>query len=270
MTSVRTLFRSRFSSGLRRALRELRKELDRQRRHRAGVKLARRLARRRPLRLNLGSGFRAREGWINVDWTDRAALQLDLREPLPFPDDSVEAIYTEHFFEHLHYTQLADSTAWELETPTSRSEALSFLRECRRVLVPGGVFEIVVPDAEGIVLEYAARREQPFPRYPWWEPGWCDTPLHCVNYVFRQGREHKYAYDEETLTRVLEGAGFVHVRRRPFNPASDAPNHAIGSLCMACSKGVPTAETGDSEEISRPADTLCPSAEPVASSPSGR
>jgi hypothetical protein len=39
--------------------------------------------------------------------------------------------------------------------------------------------------------------------------------------VFRQGREHKYAYDEETLRAVLRAAGF-----------EDVENHEIGSLCM--------------------------------------
>jgi len=43
-------------------------------------------------------------------------------------------------------------------------------------------------------------------RIEWWGPKWCDTPMHCVNYLFRQGREHKYAYDEETLHRVLHAA----------------------------------------------------------------
>jgi hypothetical protein len=60
--------------------------------------------------------------------------------------------------------------------------------------------------------------------------------MHCVNYVFRQGREHKYAYDEQTLARVLESAGFAEVVRRPFDPARDAANHEIGSLCMIATK----------------------------------
>jgi hypothetical protein len=56
--------------------------------------------------------------------------------------------------------------------------------------------------------------------------------MHIVNYLFRQGREHKYAYDEETLRRVLETAGFEQVVRRAFDPAMDAATHEIGSLCM--------------------------------------
>jgi predicted SAM-dependent methyltransferase len=230
-------------------------ELHVQRRHRAGLKLARQMAARTPLRLNLGSGFQPKEGWVNVDLSEHANLTLDLREPLPFSDGSVESIYTEHFFEHLHYAQLGESTAWELETPSDASEALAFLRECRRVLTPGGLLDVVVPDAEGIVQEYVARREQPFPRYPWWGPKWCDTPLHCVNYVFRQGNEHQYAYDEETLTRVLESVGFADVRRRPFNPDTDAPNHAIGSLCVHARKTA-TAAVTQSTPISADTHTM--------------
>jgi predicted SAM-dependent methyltransferase len=50
---------------------------------------------------------------------------------LPFNDSTVEAIYSEHCFEHLDY----------------ESEAKHFLRECLRCLKPQGVLRIVVPDA---------------------------------------------------------------------------------------------------------------------------
>ena len=236
MKWLRTLVKANTSAGLRRTLREARFEFYLQRRHRAGVKRARELARVRPLRLNLGSGFRPRAGWINVDLSQGSDLALDLREKLPFDNSTVDAIYSEHFFEHLSYPNLDDSTAWRLETPGGPSEALTFLRECWRVLAPGGMLDLVVPDTEGMLELYIGRRQTPFPLHTWWGPKWCDTPLHCVNYLFRQGREHKYAYDEETLTRVLESVGFVDVRRRPFDPARDADNHAIGSLCMEAIK----------------------------------
>jgi len=237
MTGLRSYVKSRTSPSLRRALQDLRLELYIRRQHRAGVERSRQFADVAPLRLNLGSGFRPKHGWINVDLSDQADLTLDLREPLPFRDNSVEAIYSEHFFEHLEYPCLHDSSASELETPGERSEALTFLRECRRVLKPRGLLDIVVPDAEGIVGEYVGRHERPFPKHDWWGPKWCnDAPLHCINYVFRQGREHKYAYDDETLGRVLTHAGFVDVVRRPFDPAVDAPNHEIGSLCMLARK----------------------------------
>jgi predicted SAM-dependent methyltransferase len=231
----RALAKRQMSDGLRQALLQVGQEWRLQRQHRASVKRARRLATAgSSLRLNLGSGFRPRQapGWINVDLSCDADLQLDLREPLPFPDNSVAEIYTEHFVEHLNYPNQDEPTSWSVEAPGRRSEVLSLLRECRRVLRPGGVFDVVVPDAEGIVMEYAARREHPFPWSQWWGPKWCDTPMHVVNYVFRQGREHKYAYDEETLRAVLRAAGFEDVSRRPFNPATDAENHQIGSLCM--------------------------------------
>jgi SAM-dependent methyltransferase len=185
MSMLRSFVRRRISNGLRRSLHDVRQELHIQRVHRASVKRARDLAEAGglPVRLNLGSGFRPKQGsgWINVDLSDHADLQLDLREPLPFPDNSVANVYTEHFLEHLNYSNQNDSLSWELEAPHRPSEALSFLRECRRVLVAGGIFDVVVPDAECIVSEYVARHEQLFPRYEWWGPKWCNTPMHCVN-----------------------------------------------------------------------------------------
>jgi predicted SAM-dependent methyltransferase len=168
-----------------------------------------------PLRLNFGSGSQPKPGWINIDWSDtRAELQLDLREPLPFPDASAEAVYAADVLDHLSYANLGDSTSWALDTPGAPSDALAFLRECRRVLLPGGRLDIVVPDAEVILHGYAARGEQPFAANDRQAPPWCNTPMHHVNYLFRHGSQRQYAYDFETLERALARVGFVDIARR--------------------------------------------------------
>ncbi len=232
---IRRLIKQGMSAPLRRAVQDLRMEAYVFRRHRAGLRRAARYAGAPSLRLNLGSGFQAKTGWVNVDLSELADLPLDLRQPLPFADNSVTAIYSEHFFEHLG---VGDGAA-AVPGAERSGDAQSFLAECWRVLRPGALLELIVPDAEGIIEEYVARRERPFPQHAWWGPKWCDTALHCVNYVFRQGREHQYAYDCETLAHVLEQMGFCGVARRAFDPAMDAPNHAIGSLCMQARKPAP-------------------------------
>ena len=66
----------------------------------------------------------------------------------------------------------------------------------------------------------------------YWQPDWCYTLMHQINYLFRQGHEHKYAYDGETLALILERAGFVRVNRRDFDPALDSESRRIGTLYM--------------------------------------
>jgi len=183
--------------------------------------------------VNLACGFHPKPGWINVDlFAPEADLHLDLRRPLPFDDRCARYIYVEHFFEHLDYPNVFESMGWDFEGRSTPSEALQFLRECRRVLVVGGVLDVIVPDAEGMIAEYVEHRAVA----DWWGPTWCDTRMHRLNYLFRQGREHKYAYDEETLGNLLRTAGFSDTKRRPFDPVTDAPNHAIGSLCVTATK----------------------------------
>jgi predicted SAM-dependent methyltransferase len=104
------------------------------------LRTARRLHPPRPL-LNLGCGARRHPGWTNVDLRPAAAdvLAVDLRQPLPFPDRSFDAVYASHVVEHL--------------VP---SEALDLLREARRVLRPQGIVRLVVPDLERSVRGYLA------------------------------------------------------------------------------------------------------------------
>ena len=151
----------------------------------------------------------------------RADLRLDLREPFPFTDSSVAVIYSEHFFEHLTYP----------------GEVGHLLRESLRVLQPGGLFSVGVPDTEptlkayvhGDVESFRVCRER-------WHPSWCDTPMHQVNYHFRQGTEHKYAYDFETLARILETAGFSAIARRAFDPSLDCEARRDGTLYVDAKK----------------------------------
>ena len=78
------------------------------------------------MKIHLGCGTNYIDGWVNVDLDSVLAdVHLDLRNPLPYADTSVDFIFNEHFIEHI-----------------TRDEALGFLKECRRVLKPGGVFVI--------------------------------------------------------------------------------------------------------------------------------
>ena len=168
------------------------------------------------LKLHIGCGPKLKNGWVNIDLGGRADINLDARRRLPFADGCCAIVYSEHFLEHLDYP----------------AESKSFLNECHRVLQPGGVFSAGVPDTEwplkayweGITSEYFKHAKQI------WHPKWCVTRMEHINYHFRQGCEHRFAYDFETLKYVLEKAGFVQVRRRDFDPRLDSKDRELGTL----------------------------------------
>lgn len=91
---------------------------------------------RAPLWINLGARENCDpatnyEGWIGVDIEPKRAMcvQHDLREPIPLPDASVDRIVSEHCFEHI-----------------DRESARRLLDECYRLLRPGGLLRVSVPD----------------------------------------------------------------------------------------------------------------------------
>jgi len=86
------------------------------------------------VRLNLGCGASTinRPGWLNVDLAPRERsavpiLPLDIRGPLMWGDGEVDEILSSHSLEHVE-------------------EPVAVLREWHRVLKPGGVLTIAVPD----------------------------------------------------------------------------------------------------------------------------
>lgn len=102
--------------------------------------------------LNVGCGRCYHGDWTNIDLVASGpqVRQYDLRRGLPYDDDSFDAVYHSHVLEHL--------------TP---EDAARMLAECGRVLRPGGVIRVAVPDLEGIAKAYlgaieAAQRGDPY------------------------------------------------------------------------------------------------------------
>lgn len=176
------------------------------------------------IKINAGCGHHLKEGWVNIDMSTEADLQLDLREAMPFLDESVEIIYSEHFLEHLDFPD----------------DACNFLSESFRVLKKGGEFSVGVPDTEWPLKAYVNKEPEYFllAKERFLNPKWCNTPLHTINYHFRQCGDHKYAYDFETLAQVLKEAGFIDIALRNFDPQLDDEFRKIGTLYVQAFKPI--------------------------------
>jgi predicted SAM-dependent methyltransferase len=218
---VKDYLKSCTTYALRRAIRDVVTEGRLYWRHWFAIRKAHRLFVNRPLKLNLGCGPNSKPGWLNIDLFHAGAdLQVDLRRRWPFPAGSVAAIYSEHMFEHLEFSE----------------EVPHFLSESLRVLQDKGVFDVGVPDTEWPLRGYGNPEHSYWPFAPTWHPKSCETQLDHINYHFRQGEQHKYAWDEDTLTRSLQQAGFVCVTRRPFDAMLDSESRRIGTLYVRAIK----------------------------------
>lgn len=161
----------------------------------------------RPIRLELGSPKReGMEDWVASDIHGGGDLALDLAAPLPFPDDSVQAIYSSHVLEHFAYP----------------APMLGLLRECRRILVPGGEFAVAVPNARIFLEAYANPEGFDRRRFCTHDVGLRYTSrIDCVNFIAYMGGDHRHLFDDENLVAVLAEAGFREVRLRDFDPRVD-------------------------------------------------
>ena len=153
------------------------------------------------VKLNVGCGTDYKKGWINIDNNSdnnikKLDLNWDMRKPLPFPDNSVDFVFNEHFFEHL--------------TP---DEGRASMQDLMRVLKPGGVMRIAMPDLESVVDHYLHVPLDQDQVVKDFKLDFIKTRAEWMNISFRWWG-HQWLYDWEELTRRLDEAGYTKVKRQ--------------------------------------------------------
>lgn len=95
--------------------------------------------------LNIGCGSTFHPAWTNVDLASASPhVQVhDIRSGLPYSSESFDACYHSHVLEHV-----------------TREQAERLISECFRVLAPGGVLRVAVPDLEVIARNYLRSLER--------------------------------------------------------------------------------------------------------------
>jgi predicted SAM-dependent methyltransferase len=142
-------------------------------------------------------------------WTGRAPHEfpehvqyLNLNKQLPFPANSVAAIYASHVWEHLYLDVARRLTA-----------------DCFRVLKPNGIIRLVVPDIREMVVQYLADRSPEAvvtlnKRLNYRELTRESSLIQRIHQGLTDLHRHKFMYDPDFLTNMVAAAGFRDVRSR--------------------------------------------------------
>jgi predicted SAM-dependent methyltransferase len=161
-------------------------------------------------KLQLGAGGNNPVGWLNTDIAPTfTEVYLDATDRYPVPDGSFQYVFSEHMIEHV---------PWEA--------GFAMLKECYRVLAPGGKLRIVTPNLSKFVrlLDDGTDPEaQRFIDAKLRLHGWPITPVPGAYILNRQVREwgHQFLYDPSTLRRTLELAGFKQITEHPVEEKTD-------------------------------------------------
>ncbi len=154
----------------------------------------------KPVKLHLACGPNIVKDWQNIDiLKGKDIINHDLTKPLPYKDNSVDAIFHEHFIEHL-----------------TKLEAEEFFKECFRVLKPGKAMRVGWPDLNRLLKAYFLRNKKyrdyvlPHVEDHRYGKNWDEIFSDCLF-----SWEHRYAYTAKHLKLVIASAGFKTVNIMP-------------------------------------------------------
>ncbi len=149
--------------------------------------------------LNVGCGPNPHPDFINLDyhWGSGVDICWDItKKKYPLEDDSLDAIYTEHCLEHISFDAFRKN-----------------IGEFYRMLRPGGVLRLIMPDGEVYLDIYQRRKLGENVKMPH-EEGYI-SPMARINGIFR-GHGHQFIYDFDTVRKILEDAGFKNIVKETF------------------------------------------------------
>ena len=157
-------------------------------------------------KLHLGCGDHLLDGWLNTDLRPRVpgVLPLDATRPLPFPDGSLDYIFSEHVIEHMPYPQ-----------------GCRLLAECQRILKPGGTIRFATLDFAFLVALYNSEKTALQQAYLDWSKQrhlpWAPSSegIYVINNSVRDWG-HQFIYDDKAMRHALAAAGFSRIVRCPL------------------------------------------------------
>ena len=144
------------------------------------------------VKLHLGPGQRNyMPGWVNIDanlFTGKCDVWADLRNPPPFPDNSVDAVYSHHMIEHL-------------------PDQWGHLRDVFRVLKPSGVYRVGGPSGDNAIAKFMEQDHSWFSDFP---DKYDSIGGRFNNFVFCRN-EHLTLLTESFLREIAVRAGFTEI-----------------------------------------------------------
>lgn len=180
-------------------------------------------------KLHLGSGDNVVDGWLNADkFRSAADIYLNAYNRFPFPDNTFKVIYSEHMLEHVYIDKVP-----------------FLLKEVHRVLAPGGVFRVTVPDLEIHAQNYVNKNDEFFKPIIDKYMGRWDTQKNKYWLIRSNGGafmtravqrfyRHRWMYDFETLSSCLVESGFSHCTKQAFQKSVSADAAKMDSSERAC------------------------------------
>jgi predicted SAM-dependent methyltransferase len=174
------------------------------------------------VRLDLGCGSSKKPCFVGLDFSPDADIQWDIRWGLPFDDNSVIEIRSDHFLEHLELPMVVE-----------------VLRECRRVLVLGGVLNFTVPHINPYLDAYRRSdfkllKEKIFD-VPKEQEDLYNTCFDRISWLLYRSGEHKSLFDRESILAKVKLAGFASVTTREFDEIKDT-NFRFSSIYVVAVK----------------------------------
>jgi predicted SAM-dependent methyltransferase len=153
-------------------------------------------------KLQLGTSNNVLDGWLNTDIVINHAsvVYLDTTKRFPFDDNTFDYIIAEHMIEHIEY-----------------QAAQFMLRECFRVLKPGGRVRFATPDLRVLVALHSREKTESQINYIDWAVARSMPKVQeckdvfVINNFFRAWG-HRFLYDAETLRHALSTSGFREIK----------------------------------------------------------
>lgn len=141
------------------------------------------------IRLNIGAGTVPVDGFINIDMHVKEGNVIMDAKRLEYDNDSVDEIYSSHLLEHFAGSQ-------------QNMEVLEVMQEWFRVLKPGGLIRIEVPNLEWCVRNWLDQTE---------EQRWCFALNTIFGMQTNPGEYHKTGFSEKHLRCFFRRAGFANI-----------------------------------------------------------